>query len=220
MVLQAWVRSVVRGRRAAKGLVIAGGIAAVLGSLGVLAPMCGVGALSAASPAQTDGADHARDSDSLAALVRAGLPRGVWLPAALRPAVARMLERSPTFRAQCARLIALGSVHIGVTQDSAALRTKHCGAIAVIRRYASGIVVVAITLPQHGSPYDAFAHEVEHVIEYLEGVQLVSLAASGARRTEVWRGESGIETRRALEAGRRVARETGSADLLTSRTAQ
>ena len=53
------------------------------------------------------------------------------------------------------------------------------------------------------------AHELEHILEQLDGVDLQAQAGNGV----VWKaGDGAFETRRAIEAGRRVAREitTGS----------
>ncbi len=48
------------------------------------------------------------------------------------------------------------------------------------------------------------AHEIEHILEQLDGVDLKTQAGSGA----VWKSDDGaFETRRAIEAGKRVARE-------------
>ncbi len=48
------------------------------------------------------------------------------------------------------------------------------------------------------------AHELEHIVEQLDGVDLKAQAGNG----EVWRtGDGAFETRRAIDSGRRVARE-------------
>ena len=56
---------------------------------------------------------------------------------------------------------------------------------------------------------ELIAHELEHILEQLDGVDLQAQAGNGV----VWKaGDGAFETRRAIEAGRRVAREitTGS----------
>ena len=176
--------------------------------------VCAAGQLFAQATSKADA--HAESVAGIAELVDAGLPRGIWIPAALQPAVLRMLTRSPTFREQCEKLASYRSVHIGVAQNEARLRALGRGAMAEIRRYASGIVAVAITLPRGDTPYEALAHEVEHVLEFLDGLKLRALAASGARHTEVWLGPGGIETRRAIEAGQRVALEMNRPVIMTS----
>jgi hypothetical protein len=51
---------------------------------------------------------------------------------------------------------------------------------------------------------ELIAHEIEHVLEQLDGVDLKAQVGSG----NVWKREDGgFETRRATEAGRRVPRE-------------
>jgi hypothetical protein len=171
------------------------------------------GALLAQSPSPAE--VHARAVAGINELVEIGLPRGVWIPLALQPAVRRMLNRSPVFREQCARLSSHRSVHIGVRQDPASLHNRSCAAMAQIRRYQSGIVVVTITMPDDDAPYGMLAHEFEHVLEFLEGLKLRALASSGARQTEFWLANGGVETRRAIEAGRRVAQEMDRPVILT-----
>ena len=51
---------------------------------------------------------------------------------------------------------------------------------------------------------ELIAHELEHILEQLDGVDLQAQAGNGV----VWKAGDGVfETRRAIEAGRRVARE-------------
>ena len=77
--------------------------------------------------------------------------------------------------------------------------------------------VVVITLASAPDPYEALAHEVEHVLEYLEHGSLRVLALSGARQAEVWANDGAVETRRAIEAGERAAREIERATMLSAR---
>ena len=55
---------------------------------------------------------------------------------------------------------------------------------------------------------ELIAHELEHVLEQVDHVDLEAHVRSGA----AWRNrDEGFETRRAIEAGRLVAREIASA---------
>ena len=165
--------------------------------------------------AQTDTSDDT--TTGIHALIAAGLPRGVWIPLSLHDAVGRMLERSPTFRDQCGRIDRHRGVHIGVTQNDWKLRGRSSGALAEIRRYTTGVIAVSITLPSGNAPYEALAHEMEHVLEVLDGVRLQKLAGSILGAGKAWQTTGGIETRRAIDVGRRVAEEVNRAGTLTSR---
>jgi hypothetical protein len=165
-----------------------------------------------ASPANA----HEQAVAGINELVEAGLPRGIWIPAELQPAVRQLLMHSPTFREQCARLASYPSVHIGVIQDSARLRDRRCGGLAEIRRYRSGVVAVIMVVPRSDKPYEILAHEMEHVLEFLEGVSHRALAASAVRPHEVWTTVAGVETRRAIDAGRKALVEMNRPVIMTS----
>ena len=68
-----------------------------------------------------------------------------------------------------------------------------------------GVVVAAhIFLTLSPDAVELIAHEIEHVLEQLDGVDLEAHVGSG----NVWKREDGaFETRRATEAGLRVPRE-------------
>jgi hypothetical protein len=62
--------------------------------------------------------------------------------------------------------------------------------------------------PSTNSP-ELIAHELEHILEQLDGVNLEAQAGNGG----VWKGDrTFFETRRAIETGRRVAREMTGGD--------
>jgi Tol biopolymer transport system component len=62
--------------------------------------------------------------------------------------------------------------------------------------------------PSTNSP-ELIAHELEHILEQLDGVNLEAQAGNGA----VWKGDrTFFETRRAIETGRRVVREMPGGD--------
>ena len=93
--------------------------------------------------------------------------------------VRTMLERSPTFRRQCARLAAAGDrLTIELRGESriwdAARRPGRRSA-----GYAGGLhAVMTITPAGHGP--ELIAHEVEHVIEQMDGVDLANMSRMGA----------------------------------------
>jgi hypothetical protein len=135
------------------------------------------------------------------------IPRNIRLDAWLTPVVASMLRDSPTFRAQCARLQDVTRVRITVTMTPrGASRERTCRAECVIRRYEYGFVDAVVRLPSTSHATELIAHELEHVLEYLEGVNYQ--AVSRRHSHEVWRISDGrFETARAIDAGRQVAAE-------------
>jgi Tol biopolymer transport system component len=79
--------------------------------------------------------------------------------------------------------------------------------------YRSGLLVsVDIHVTSFDEPIELIAHEIEHVIEQLDGIDLEAHARTG----NVWKKEDGaFETWRAIEIGKRVAREVSLAAATT-----
>ena len=102
--------------------------------------------------------------------------------------------------------------HSPVHQLNLPLLARHPSsyhARAAMRRQSGALVSVNIHLTRFEDPIELIAHEIEHVIEQLEGVDLEAQAGTG----NVWKREDGaFETRRAIEVGRRVAREVNAAE--------
>ena len=123
---------------------------------------------------------------------------------AYRPLIAAMLMRSPTFRRQYARLARSPLVSIVIRADMPAGRRVP----ALTEMSARGGRVEALV---HVTPstrsVELISHELEHIIEQLDGVNLRAksrLRASGVRLTA---DADTFETRRAVLTGERVARE-------------
>lgn len=125
----------------------------------------------------------------------------------LSPAVSRTLEalytQSPTFRAQCERIAAAKTLRVIVRLDGA-MRTN-CRAFTTFQR--SGREIRAeVHLPPGHAIIELAAHEFEHVLEQIEGLNLRQLArkrGSGVREVD----RELFETDRARRAGRAVADE-------------
>ena len=74
-----------------------------------------------------------------------------------------------------------------------------------ICRQPSGALVAAIDIAAYGDPTEWVAHEFEHLIEQLDGVDLHALERRGQG---AWKsGNQMFETERAVSVGRRVWRE-------------
>jgi hypothetical protein len=113
-----------------------------------------------------------------------------------------LIHASPTFRAQCARIAVERSLHVDVelVQTLGGPRGE-----TTFTRYEAGAIRADVRI-SFGQDYrELIAHEFEHVIEQVEGVDL---------RAEVEHGRAWLvdarafETRRASDAGRRVRRES------------
>jgi hypothetical protein len=130
----------------------------------------------------------------------------ISFPAAYRPLVATMLTRSATFRRQCARLAAASYLSIIIRAE--APKGIQSPALTRIRREADGRLIAITQLALSSRSAELLAHEFEHIIEQLDGVDLEimsRLRSTGVKRV----GEvDAFETRRAILTGLRVARES------------
>jgi hypothetical protein len=131
------------------------------------------------------------------------VPPNLRLPATTRALVERMWSTSPTFRRQCAQL---GESTVVITVEFG-LPSHLMGAAHAWTRmkFRDGIVTEALVRLASEGP-DALAHELEHVLEHVDGVDVsdaVERGVRGAHRTD----HGNLETARAVAIGRAVARE-------------
>ena len=148
---------------------------------------------------------HAFDARLFAATAAAtALPANVEIPPSFAGFVQDIWIRSATFRAQCTRLAqARGwSVRLFVSgQPIGGARARTTFAHHGQRHQAE----IRLFFADH-TRVELLAHELEHVLEQVDGVDLARLERLGARG--VFSTNTGLfETDRAVEAGRRVARE-------------
>ena len=116
-----------------------------------------------------------------------------------------MLARSSTFRRQCARIAA--ATHLFVSIRSEPSRQTRASALTEIQRHPGGRVDAVVWIGPSARLTELIAHEIEHIIEQLDGVDLrvrARLRDSGVRRTA---DSDAYETTRAVATGQRVARE-------------
>jgi hypothetical protein len=136
-------------------------------------------------------------------------PCAAAIPSNIEPGVfaaemQALLRRSDTFRAQCARIAADRRVRITLaivsTLDSGRAQTT-------LRRYRSGTLEADVSV-LFGEDYrELLAHEFEHVIEQIDGVNLRQEVAEG----RAWLLPGGaFETSRALATGVRVVHEVAA----------
>ena len=120
------------------------------------------------------------------------------------PVVERMLARSSTFRRQCARLAA--ATHVFVSIRSEPSRRTRASALTEIQRHPGGRVDAVVWIGPSERLTELIAHEIEHIIEQLDGVDLASGHAS-ATAVRLTADSDAYETTRAVATGQRVARE-------------
>jgi hypothetical protein len=133
------------------------------------------------------------------------LPANVKFPRELEPAIRRIYERSPTFRAQCERIAADERLRVTVQLDTSI--PGGWRAFTIVQRRRSEIRA-QMHLPPSSDHSELLGHEFEHLIEQIEGLDLKTLArikGSGVRESEY----ALFETERAKAAGRVVAAEAG-----------
>ena len=151
-------------------------------------------------------------------LAGAALPSNLTASAVFRPSLERMWQLSPTFRRQCRRLSAAPQLHVNLLLEELARHPSSYHARTAIRHQNGVLVSADIHLTRLGDPVELIAHEIEHVIEQLDQVDLQAHARSGTVRK---RDDGAFETQRAIVVGRRVAHEvTDTAQAATSHNPQ
>jgi hypothetical protein len=131
------------------------------------------------------------------------LPPNLITPDALRPLVASMWRQSPTFRRQCARLAEHPDV---VVRIELSVTMRHARARSALARQEGGLnAAVQIAMREPARYVERIAHELEHVLEHVDGADLPRLARQGL--DGVVNSGGLYETARAQTVGRMVARE-------------
>jgi hypothetical protein len=127
----------------------------------------------------------------------------VDVPASLQPIILKLLERSPTFRAQCRRIVEAPHLRLAIRLTGA---VHPFPVRATVRRFSLGQLEARIDLTRVPSQYaEWLGHELEHVIEHLDGVNIRQRARRHEGASELRPGL--FETRRATEVGWKVASE-------------
>jgi len=153
--------------------------------------------------ARSPGALSARPTIATGCLGAApGLTSPLTVSKELGPLVRRMWEASPTFRRQCARLAE--AVVTIVVELQPTMNRQRMNAFTQIHM-VSGVVRVATTHLRVWEP-EYLAHEIEHVLEQVDGVDLRRSARGGLDGVQETQS-SVFETARAIAIGRVVARE-------------
>jgi hypothetical protein len=117
-----------------------------------------------------------------------------------------MLRYSPTFRRQCLRIA--DSPRLTIVFEYFQPSTERVRARATVSTDADGRRTARVQIRALDDPVELIAHEVEHVIEQLDGIDLSARAAVHASGVhDCHCGNGAFETARAIRVGLDVARE-------------
>lgn len=144
------------------------------------------------------------DSDAQAAAARSVMrpwPCRLVVEEPLLSVIEDVWRRSPTLQQQCRELADAGSV----VRIEWGKSDSHTRAATRLGRASGGVVVATVSVPPVSHVIELVAHEIEHVIEWAEGLDLPGEARR--RGSGVWESIGGFETQRAIDMGRQVARE-------------
>ena len=137
------------------------------------------------------------------------LPSNLTVSDVYRPVVEEMRVRSPTFRRQCARIAAATSLTVVIEADPPA-PLQQSAAATRFSRYKLGRMRAVVHVALSDRTPELIAHELEHVLEQLDGVDLVAKARTPSSGVHACCGrDDAFETTRAIATGQRVARELG-----------
>ena len=107
------------------------------------------------------------------------VPGNVEIPEGLRATVASMLRYSLTFRRQCARIGRASDLGVVVQRALMAATAKEGAVTRMVRRDGGGLEA-DVLVDALGDTVMLIAHEFEHIIEQLDGVDLAAMAARSA----------------------------------------
>jgi hypothetical protein len=135
-------------------------------------------------------------------------PQNIAVAPPLQPFLDRLWEASPTFRRQCTRISAATDLTVRVRPEDRPRQPSIVARSVLSFRGASLASADVYVDPTHDAA-QLLAHEFEHILEQLDGVDLrqkAAMRASGVRTCDCGETEM-FETERAIAAGQRVARE-------------
>jgi hypothetical protein len=140
---------------------------------------------------------------------RLAAPPNLVVGSMYRPVIESMLRESPTFRRQCMRIAGESRLTVHLAIGSMPSRS---GARATTRmtRTAKGHLTAIIDIGPLQNTEELIAHEFEHIIEQLDGIDLAARAAlphTGV--TEIGYRAATFETTRAQRVGLKVISELG-----------
>jgi hypothetical protein len=164
---------------------------------------------SALAPGRTAASAVRVYSPDVATAEHVALPRNLAYAQPFRAMLERMVLESPTFRRQCLRIANATGLTVRLRSFTGRLPDR-VRARTVVRPTGDGRIEATIEIPMLPDSVELIAHEFEHVIEQLDGVDLrlrASLPNTGVHQ----RDDGAFETVRAVRAGLTVAGELAPA---------
>jgi hypothetical protein len=139
------------------------------------------------------------------------LPENITVPEHDLPEIERMLLRSPTFRQQCARLARVPSLRVTVQRAVGELLRDDSAVTTVLRGRHGHLAEARVYIGASRDIVQYLAHELEHILEQVDGVDLATMASRPNTGVSFDRVTLRYETARATAIGLRVAREVAGA---------
>jgi hypothetical protein len=182
-----------------------------LATLSVLLSVSGVSAFAQSNSPSSIGTIErtsttaARDYDPAASPAHAQIPSNVVIAPIFRPVLESMLQRSGTFRRQCMRIANAQNLVVQMDFGVAPLPSMTRARMRMLRQGLRRTALIEI--PALDDTVELIAHEFEHVIEQLDGVDLRDYARRSNSGVETAVDRCSFETLRARQVGRLVAQE-------------
>jgi hypothetical protein len=133
----------------------------------------------------------------------------------MRPMIEELLRRSPTLRAQCARIAIARQTYVSLMLSVVTMPSQ-ARARSTARRYQSGLLLVDVEIPAASPDFaELLGHELEHVTEFIERVDFKQLARTRNAGIVHCVGDGSFESERAQKAGRTVAAEVDASKRAT-----
>jgi len=136
----------------------------------------------------------------------ADIPANLDAPALYRPLLANMLQRSATFRRQCQRIANSPDLTITLRPAGPPWSRNARARTHIVRK--DGLLSATVEVLLMDDPVELIAHEFEHIIEQLDGIDLpakAGITSSGVRFAAF--DSTTFETDRATRVGVTVSTE-------------
>lgn len=137
------------------------------------------------------------------------LPLNIAVSPDLHEVVTDMLHESETFRRQIRIIAGRPELRVRIMLGDQADGPRAARAKCDLARYEFGAVTALVHVFVRDDVIELIAHELEHVIEFVEGANY--RAQTVVRRGSVWGADGVFETTRAIEAGLQVKGEVALA---------
>ena len=148
----------------------------------------------------------ARAYDPTGPSPRPALPDNLIVPGTFRPTIDAMLRLSSTFRRQCFRIAQAPYMTVTLRHPGGALPTATRARTRLHRDGERRVAIIEI--PALDDTVELIGHEMEHVVEHLDGVDLRSHADRRHSTVRLLRSEHlTFETERARRVGLLIAAE-------------